>query len=101
MTNEEAISYILANYFDGDEDVRAVVGGDEEHLAMKCAVEALEKQIPKKPKVSFQSEFYWCPDCECAIKMRIEKKTKNIRYCPFCGQALDWSERNGGDENGL
>lgn len=62
--------------------------------ALKMAVEALEKQIPKKPKVSFQSEFYWCPNCECAIKMKIEEKTKNIRYCPFCGQAIDWSDRN-------
>ena len=53
---------------------------------------AIEKQIPRKPKVSFQLGFYWCPDCECAIKMKIEKSKKNISYCPFCGQALDWGE---------
>lgn len=51
---------------------------------------AIEKQIPRKPKVSFQLGFYWCPDCECAIKMKIEKSKKNISYCPFCGQALAW-----------
>ena len=52
--------------------------------------EAVERQIPRKPKVSFQLGFYWCPDCECAIKMKIEKSKKNISYCPFCGQALAW-----------
>ena len=48
MTPEEALEYILANWFDGDEDVKSVVGGNEETMAMKTAIEALEKQIPKK-----------------------------------------------------
>ena len=61
-------------------------------LALDMGIAALEKQIAKKPKVSFQLGFYWCPDCECAIKMKIEKSKKNISYCPFCAQALDWGE---------
>lgn len=60
--------------------------------AFEVAIEALEKQIPKKPREAFQSGFFWCPACSKAIKMRIEGSKINISYCPFCGQALDWRE---------
>ena len=42
MTHDEAIKYILQNWFDGDENVNAFVCGDEEYTAMAIAVEALE-----------------------------------------------------------
>ena len=58
--------------------------------AVDKAIEALKKQIPKKPREAVQSGFFWCPACSKAIKMRIEGSKINIRYCPFCGQALDW-----------
>lgn len=45
MSYEQAREYILANYFDGDDDVRAVTGGDEETIAMVKAVEALTNCI--------------------------------------------------------
>ena len=60
--------------------------------AIEVAIEALEKQIPKKPREAVQSGFFWCPACSKAIKMRIEGSKINISYCPFCGQALDWRE---------
>lgn len=41
MSYEQAKKWILENYFDGDEDVRAFVAGDEETVAMARAVEAL------------------------------------------------------------
>lgn len=58
--------------------------------AFETAIEALEKQIKKKPREAVQSGFFWCPACSKAIKMRIEGSKINISYCPFCGQALDW-----------
>lgn len=58
--------------------------------AVDKAIEALEKQIKKKPREAVQTGFFWCPDCKRAIKMRIEDSKININYCPFCGQALDW-----------
>ena len=61
-------------------------------IAFETAIEALEKQIPKKPIEAVQTGFFWCPDCVRAIKMRIEDSKINISYCPFCGQALDWRE---------
>lgn len=48
MNTEVAKKYILANYFDGDDNVKAVVGGNEETMAMKCAVEALLPSLLSK-----------------------------------------------------
>lgn len=52
-------------------------------------LEALEKQIPKKPKVSHLG-FDICPMC----KSHEVRSTYGSRqdYCPYCGQRIDWSE---------
>lgn len=52
--------------------------------ARKIALEALEKQIPKKP---IESEFtpLICPDCEAKIIL-------GQRYCENCGQKINWEE---------
>lgn len=87
MTPEEAIGI-----------VRCAIGEVEWNYpldyaeAFEVAIEALEKQIAKKPREAVQSGFFWCPACSKAIKMRIEGSKINISYCPFCGQALDWRE---------
>ena len=95
MTTEQAIKELKSDReLYGSEIVYAGDGTPEGDLmlALDMGIAALEKQIAKKPKVSFQLGFYWCPDCECAIKMKIEKSKKNISYCPFCGKALEWGE---------
>ena len=61
-------------------------------VAFETAIEALEKQIKKKPREAVQAGFFWCSDCVRAIKMKIEDSEINISYCPYCGQALDWRE---------
>lgn len=85
MTHEESKKYILANWFDGDEDVKAVVNGNEEVMAMKIAVEALEKQIPKNPDLD---GGVYCPCCLHEFKANYDTTS----YCPNCGQAIDWSD---------
>ena len=68
--------------------------------ALKLTIEALEKQIPKKPiqanyivKVNGvdtlldENEFTKCPSC---TYKDIEVK-HGQKYCHICGQALDWS----------
>lgn len=52
---------------------------------MQVTIEALEKQIPKKPvkRIVEKWTYYHCPICE-DITLR--------DYCGNCGQALDWSE---------
>ena len=56
-------------------------------IAFKTAIEALEKQIPKKVTKSV------CPSCKRIFLFRHGEKRKGD-YCDNCGQALDWSENN-------
>ena len=85
MTPEEAIKTIRVAIAEVEWDYPL-----DYAIAFETAIEALEKQIPKKPREAVQSGFFWCPACSKAIKMRIEGSKINISYCPFCGQALDW-----------
>ena len=54
-------------------------------IAFKTAVEALDKQIPKKVTKSA------CPSCNRIFLFRHSEKRKGD-YCDNCGQALDWSD---------
>ena len=93
MTNKEVKEYILANWFDGDENVNAVVGDCEETLAMKCAVKALEKQITRKPyNVDEECKTFDCP--ACLSNLYTDDDVRDCGYCCVCGQALDWDENN-------
>ena len=73
-----------------------ICGGDDEIYkadieALKTAISALEKQIPKKPLsgIDFMgNEFRIC--CDCSAIVRDGEWRAN--YCPDCGQALDWSD---------
>lgn len=56
------------------------------------AIEALKKQIPKKPihiedDETRNTDLYQCPSCD----RRFLGKGIAV-YCYHCGQALDWSE---------
>ena len=64
---------------------------------MGIAIQALEKQIPKKP--TYEGDGY-APDgtfvwdewlCPCCGK-RYEVDYDDYDYCPNCGQKLDWSD---------
>ena len=56
--------------------------------AFETAIEALEKQIPKKPHKNYEKlSVKWC---ECGYYLGELKNEQN--YCKNCGQALDWSE---------
>lgn len=60
--------------------------------------EAGEKQRAKKPvfleKVDRNKERYLCGYCGMGMYYYLdeEKKWKNNRFCPRCGQKFDWSE---------
>ena len=56
-------------------------------VAFETAIEALEKQIPKKVTKSV------CPSCNRIFLFRHGEKRKGD-YCDNCGQALDWSDNN-------
>ena len=72
--------------------------------AYSVAIEALEKQIPKKPKRVDKNSVFdgnWkmiCPRCGATLMKRIttEYESRPVHYnmtkhCN-CGQALDWSD---------
>ena len=57
--------------------------------------EALEKQIPIKFEYIFDGDDYgypvWkyrCPICEAELD-----GCNYYNYCPYCGQAIDWSNK--------
>lgn len=60
------------------------------------AIKAIDKQIPQKPSVSYhEGELvnYHCARCGEAQGLKVNKRWQ--RYCPHCGQALDWSDNDG------
>ena len=64
--------------------------------AHKMAIDALEKQIPKKPEQSkipryvMRYEYYdwYCPTCGRFLAF---ERSKGDHHCT-CGQAIDWEE---------
>lgn len=83
MTYEET-RYLIANtpYLGGSEQEKV-----EEAILM--AIEALEKQIPKKPTHIYMrcgmTVEGCCKRCDASVE-------PHMAFCNRCGQALDWSE---------
>ena len=93
MTNEEALNWFK-------DDLKNGKCSDEcpQCNAMEKAIEALEKQIPKKPykrKEGKETNYY----CSCKHYLGDETEIQLIairpRFCDNYGQALDWSDDNG------
>lgn len=91
MTNEEAIE-ILKHEHDYAQLLSYV------NEALRLAISALEKQIPKKPKKKEENQysaFYDCPCCGGYLVSKIDGELcggQEYKYCCRCGQALDWSD---------
>lgn len=68
---------------------------DVDPWAIEVAVDAMEKQIPKKPVVPIDT--WLCPSCGESVEYQ-QKLGDNVLYhgqyeiCPKCGQAIDWEE---------
>lgn len=70
---------------------------DEFGTAIKDGVEALAKQVSKKPIMryfdEFESEYLCCPICKGILTDRIPGNPKTFYFhCMNCGQKLDWSD---------
>ena len=59
--------------------------------AIGYAIQALEKQIAKKPMISYDERVKenWCSCGVCAFGLGW-KRTIHYKYCPDCGQRLNW-----------
>lgn len=92
MTYEEAIEIISSNIC---YNLLGCMDGvckhtDEKPCAVQMAREALEKQIPKKPSDTLTISGisrYKSGNCKCGTAI-----LQIYKYCPSCGQAIDWSE---------
>ena len=59
-------------------------------IAIDTAIEALEKQIPKKPislGEDIDRDVGQCPNCK-----EIIDTYEDYKYCSDCGQAIDWRD---------
>ena len=103
MTNEEVkegignleftISMFLFDPMTGNDRPYESLNGDDKCTidGCKAGIEALEKQIPKKPcwiSIFRHHEVKepFCPSCK---RMYLCNKQN---YCEECGQKIDWSE---------
>lgn len=94
MTDSEAIKRLHRNAY------RTTCYGNRvvEHEENLIAIQALEKQIPKKPTYegdgyapdgTFIFDEWICPRCET----RYEVDYDTYNYCPNCGKKIDWSDK--------
>ena len=66
--------------------------------ALDLAIQALEKQIPKKPIMKqyfedLEDEYLCCPTCGEILTDRIPADNKTFYFhCMNCGQKFDWSD---------
>ena len=80
MKPEDAINWL--NEIMPKWDYEANIYGAE----LKEAIEALEKQVPKK--IEYTSYGYPnCPVCEAELD-----GCNYYSYCPYCGQAINWEK---------
>ena len=82
MTNKEAIEQLRERL--AITDYRQQI--PEYYEAIELAVEALEKQAPKKPIDNIEREWFECPTCGRAIATYYAGKRHHCK----CGQALNW-----------
>ena len=92
VTPAEAIEYLQKH-------IGKQMGGK----SLELAIEALEKQIPKKPNAeeylklspNIKNCIGECPCCKHGIveySTDLNHTRKKEKFCVNCGQALDWSD---------
>ena len=91
MTESEAIGILKSIMY----EYRKKKFGEQ---ALVMAINALEKQIPKKPDC-IEDKMWCCPVCDNHLLPKWVKyptdlmpKTEGLPHCMSCGQRIDWSE---------
>lgn len=100
MIYEEAIKHcVIMAYEEAIKELEQIpshIGADcdgYEKRAISIAIEALEKQVPKKPLHLHKN--YYCPVCKEDGWMLWDDAEPNDfdNFCCKCGQAIDWEQR--------
>lgn len=93
MNRQTAIN-VLEKYTDRDVGIGKIV--IEAH---ELAIDALQKQIPQKPNIEGDGyddkgnliyDTWICPNCE----KRYETEYDDYKFCPECGQKIDWNSED-------
>lgn len=97
MKENEAIEWIKE--LKGSEEILEFYYAESFIKACDMAVQALEKQIPRKPRktdsyrgVLKRVYAYVCPTCGNACLEKYMNERQNTMFCWNCGQKLDWSD---------
>ena len=77
MTYEEALQEIKHRMFE-------TIETDADWIA----IEAIGKQIPRKPR--YEDGDYYCK--ECGAKLETYLYSRCVSYCSSCGSAHDWND---------
>ena len=88
MTEDKAIE--LLEYIRKTGNGEAPYVGCAQNIAIEMAINALEKQMPKKLINTCQYVSGCCPNCKKYISDWLEYN--EFMCCPYCGQKLDWDE---------
>ena len=70
-------------YFTGSVDGKGI-----DNKMLWAAVWALEKQVPKRAADEHRGTV--CPACQCSLYRYDWDTVEKDRYCPSCGQKLEW-----------
>lgn len=98
MTNEEAIKELKKDRALYESDIVKAGDGTPEGqlmLAIDIAIEALEKQIPKRCDIMKDGKGYRCPSCGRWFGGSIDDMIYydlTPKFCFLCGQALGWDD---------
>ena len=104
MTYEEARNMIISAECWGKDSTECNFYMNNDGMCDECVyttiIDALEKQIPKKPKLKVrgvydddsddylgEEEIKVCPSCRITNQL-----WRGFSFCQKCGQAIDWSE---------
>lgn len=100
---KEALNTIsdTLTYYMVRKDLELLPSDNEIYEAMATLRELVERATPKKPEIKelIRKDNYrdgtniprydwWCPNCNLE-----HMSGKGFKYCPTCGQALDWGIR--------
>ena len=94
MTEREAIEKLknMRLFMQIEDNKNECKFTEDDYKANEMAIQALEKQIAKKPVKSENQvvryvNTYYCPICNLGIT-----GTNIAKWCYHCGQKLDWGD---------
>lgn len=105
MTENEAIEKLknMRLFMQIEDKINDFKFTEDDYKANEMAIQALEKQIPKKPetvKADFLNCTCRCPVCNSRNIVGYDTEYSEydandvFSYCSDCGQKLDWSDNN-------